>query len=98
LKPPSDQDWIAKYWGALIVCLVGIVASGYLRFTQPVSRSDTGERSNKGLYRSAGRTARAKMELFANDLLDIDHFSRGIKFFIFPQSNTSGKRIYNHKT
>jgi hypothetical protein len=40
LKPPSDQDWIAKYCGALIVCLVGIAASGYLRLTQPVSRSD----------------------------------------------------------
>jgi len=28
--------------------------------------------------------ARAKAELFANDLLEIDHFSRGIKFFILP--------------
>jgi hypothetical protein len=41
--------------------------------------------------------ARAKMELFANDLLDIDHFSRGLKFFIFPQSNTSDQHYINHK-
>jgi hypothetical protein len=29
------------------VCLRGIVASGYLRFTQPVSQSDTGEDRTK---------------------------------------------------
>ena len=33
--------------------------------------------------------ARVKMELFANDLLDIDHVSRGLKFFIVPQSKAS---------
>jgi hypothetical protein len=46
LKPPSDQDWIAKYCGALIVCLVGIVASGY--FAVHATRIAIGYRSKSG--------------------------------------------------
>ena len=41
--------------------------------------------------------ARAKMEFFANDLLEIDQLSRGRELFISPHCSASDYRIDNHK-
>jgi hypothetical protein len=56
-----------------MVCLVWNSGLGYLQFTQRVSRSDTGEDRTKASIVAQVVPARAKMEFFANDLLDIDH-------------------------